>query len=172
MKFKILITLTILLLISACKKTQDAQAEPETEIKDPRGISEKSIADLKYTEYALDPKTEKAIESWSEYFDLENHVNNIKKGDLGFFYDNDKNILTLLRDLKKDIPEAVNSDATMARVSSIETHLYKLNSLANLDSGTKKELLLAIEDFLKSFSNLNFQMNQKIEADNINIVRP
>ena len=172
MKFKILITLTILLSISACKKTQDTEPEIESEQTDPRKVPEKSIAELKYTEYALDAKTEKAIEAWPEYFQLEDHVNNIKKGDLGFFYDNDKNIKTLVKDLKTNIPKAVNSDATMARISSIETHLYKLKSLANLESTNKEELILSIKDFLESFSNFNFQMNQKIEADNIIINKP
>lgn len=172
MTFKILITLSILLSFSACKKTQDTDVEIEIEETTSQNLSEKSITQLKYVEYALDTKTEKAIEDWAEYFQLETHINNVKKGDLGFFYDNDKNIKTLLRDLKKDIPEEVNSDATLARISALETHLYKLKSLANLESTSKDELLLTIKDFLISFSNFNFQMNQKIEADGINIAKP
>lgn len=66
----------------------------------------------------------------------------------------------------------MNSDATLARISALETHLYKLKSLANLESTSKDELLLTIKDFLISFSNFNFQMNQKIEADGINIAKP
>ncbi|MCL5127479.1 hypothetical protein [Algibacter sp. L4_22] len=172
MKFKILIVLSILLLFSACKKVQDTEVETQTEETTSQDLSEKNIAKLKYIEYALDAKTQKAIQDWQEYFQLETVINNVKKADLTFFYDNDKNIKTLLRDLKKDIPKEVNSPATLARISALETHLYKLKSLSNLDSTSKKELLLTIKDFLKSFSNLNFQMNQKIEADNINIIKP
>lgn len=172
MKFKILITLSILLSFSACKKTQETEEDTQTEKPNPQELTEKSISKLKYIEYGLDSRTEKAIQDWAEYFQLEGHVNNVKKGDLGFFHDNEKNINTLLKDLKKDIPEAVNSDATLARISALETHLYKLKSLANLESTKKEELLLNIRDFLNSFSNFNFQMNQKIEADHINIVKP
>ena len=172
MTCKILITLSVLLSFSACKKTQDAEAETKTEETISQNLSEKSITELKYVEYALDAKTEKAIAEWQEYFQLETVINNVKKADLTFFYDNDKNIKTLLRDLKKDIPKEVNSDATLARISALETHLYKLKSLSNLESTDKNELLSTIKDFLISFSNFNFQMNQKIEADNINIVKP
>jgi len=172
MKFKILIVFSILLSISACKKT--AETEIDTEIEEPStlGLSEKNIGKLKYIEYALDEKTEKTIEDWQEYYQLETVINNVKKADLTFFYDNDKNIKTLLKDLKKDIPDAVNSNATMARIIALETYLYKLKSLSNLDTTDKNDLLLSVKDFLISFSNLNFQMNQKIEADNINIEKP
>ena len=172
MKFKVLIALSVLLSFSACKKTQETEAEVQTEVTDVLELSEKNIAKFKYIEYALDVKTEKAIEDWQEYFQLETVINNVKKADLAFFYDNDKNIVTLLKDLKKEIPKEVDSDATMARIVALETYLYKLKSLSNLDTTDKQELLLSVKDFLISFSNLNFQMNQKIEADNINISRP
>ncbi|MDN3665252.1 hypothetical protein ACFFU1_03350 [Algibacter miyuki] len=172
MKLKLIITLSILLSFVACKKTQDADTEVVTEEKISQDITEKAISKLKYIEYALDIKTKKAIEDWQEYFQLETVINDVKKADLTFFYDNDKNIKKLLRDLVKDIPEAVNSPSTIARIAALETHLYKLKSLSNLSTTSKKELLLAIQDFLKSFSNLNFQMNQKIEADGIIILKP
>jgi len=172
MKFKILIVFSILLFISACKKTTETEIDTETEETSTLGLSEKNIGKLKYIEYALDEKTEKTIEDWQEYYQLETVINNVKKADLTFFYDNDKNIKTLLKDLKKDIPDAVNSNATMARIMALETYLYKLKSLSNLDTTDKNDLLLSVKDFLISFSNLNFQMNQKIEADNINIEKP
>lgn len=172
MKFKILIALSALLSFSACKKTQDTPEEIQEEVTDVLDLSEKNIAKFKYIEYALDVKTEKTIEDWQEYFQLETVINNVKKADLAFFHDNDKNIVTLLKDLKKNIPKEVNSDATMARIVALETYLYKLKSLSNLDTTDKKELLLSVKDFLISFSNLNFQMNQKIEADNIQILKP
>jgi len=172
MKFKILIVFSILLSISACKKTTETEIDTPTEETSTLGLSEKNIGKLKYIEYALDEKTEKTIEDWQEYYQLETVINNVKKADLTFFYDNDKNIKTLLKDLKKDIPEAVNSNATMARIIALETYLYKLKSLSNLDTTDKNDLLLSVKDFLISFSNLNFQMNQKIEADNINIEKP
>ncbi|WP_147677256.1 hypothetical protein [Algibacter pacificus] len=171
MKFKILIVLSILFSFLACKKAVDTQIE-QIEAPNTLGVSKKSISKLKFVEYALDARTEKMIEDWQEYFQLETVINNVKKADLSFFYDNDKNIKTLLKDLKKNIPEGVNSNATMARITALETYLYKLKSLSNLDTTNQNELLLCIKDFLKSFSNLNFQMNQKIEADNIIIDKP
>ena len=54
----------------------------------------------------------------------------------------------------------------------METKFLKLESLVNLSTTSKTELIANIQDFLIAFSNLNLQMNKKIENDNIIIERP
>lgn len=128
-------------------------------------ITESDISKLKFLEYGLDIKTEKAIESWEKYKELEDITAKLKKGDLTFFKDNSEAIKTFLKEFKEKIPDTLNTPSVEARVTALETKLYKLESLANLSTTTKEELSFTIKEFLESLSNLNLQMNKKLEKD-------
>ena len=168
MSIKIFSILTVLLLFISCKKTQETTPE-ETEKQQSKNVTEKDISKLKYTEYALDSKTEVIIKDWQEYYQLKDIIDNVKKGDLSFFYDNEDTIQILIKKIKETIPTDIISDGILARLLVLETKLLKLKSLSNLSTTSKQELLNTIEEFLVAFSNVNFQMNKKVEFDNQNI---
>lgn len=172
MRIKSLIILSFLVLFSACKKTQEVTTETQTEQDKSKEITEQDITKLRYVEYILDSKTEDIVKDWAEYLQLEGVFNNLKKGDLVFFIDNTKAIQLLLRDLKQNIPRPLNSESILSRILVLETKTYKLESLANLSTTSKKELLENIKEFFVSFSNLNFQMNKKTEFDSRDIEKP
>tara|TARA_R110002050_G_scaffold298611_1_gene462224 strand:- start:1110 stop:1619 length:510 start_codon:yes stop_codon:yes gene_type:complete len=169
MKIKILV-LSLITILMSCKKTQDDTLLEHKNVS--KEITEKDLSKLDFIEFTLDVKTKKAIENWQEYHQLQDVITNVKKGDLSFFSDNKEGIKTLFKDLLLNIPDQVNNDATLARIVALETKLYKLESLSNLSTTSKEELSLVIQEFLESFSNLNFQMNKKIEKDNQNIEKP
>lgn len=138
------------------------------------GLTEKELSKLDYVEFALDSRTSKVIDDrgWEAYYQVLEVVTNVKKGDLSFFNDNDEAITLLLDELKESVPNQLNKPATLARIRAFETKLYKLESLSNLHTTTKKELTDTIKEFLVAFSNLNFQMNKRIEKDMQKILKP
>ncbi|MBJ6366750.1 hypothetical protein [Snuella sedimenti] len=171
MTIKRLSILCLFFIILSCKKTTDNnQASAEIEIIDEE-ITESEISKLNYTEFTLDSKTQTAIKSWTEYYQLQDHITNIKKGDLSFFNDNES-IESFLKKFKETIPAKVDTPAILARITAFETKLYKLQSLSNLNTTKKPELLKTIKEFLEAFSNLNLQMNKKLEIDSHNIQKP
>ena len=172
MRIKALVILSFLILISACKKTQDETGEDQIEQNKSQEITEQDISKLKYVDYILDSKAVTIVEDWQEYLQLEDIIANIKKGDLAYFKDNDKVIQLLLKELKQNIPEALKSESISSRILVLETKTLKLESLSNLSSTSKTELIQNIKEFLVSFSNLNFQINKKIEFDNRSIEKP
>lgn len=172
MYIKPLVILSFLVLFSACKNTQEDTTEDQMEQNKGQDITEQDVAKLKYIEYALDPKTEEIIQDWPDYKQIEEVVANIKNGDLSFFNDNEKAIQLLLKDLKENIPEPLNSSSIVARMLVLETKILKLESLANLSTTSKEELLETIKEFFVSFYTLSFQMNKKVEFDNRSIERP
>ena len=167
---------TILVLLISCKKTEDKNQEEESKVKTEKIInselSAKDIANLKITEYALDPQTAQQIEDWHAFDKLQEVIENVKQADLNFFYNDDESVESLINNLKNQMPKSIRSEATQARVLAVETQLLKLKSLSNLSTTKKPELLASIEGLLKSFSNFNFQMNAKVEADNIIVNKP
>lgn len=173
MNIKLLSIISIFIILTSCKKTEENIAIDTTITENTnQELSENDISKLDYLDFGLDEKTERVIENWQEYYQLQDVVNNVKKGDLGFFKNNEEIIKTLLTDLKKNIPAPVNTSATLARIQVLETKIYKLESLSNLDTTTKDELNSTIKEFLVSISNLNFQMNKKLEKDSQNIQKP
>lgn len=165
MKIKILIVLSVLIMFFSCKKTTtiNKNIKEETLTK----LSEKEISKLNYIEFALDSRTEKIIKTpgWKAYYEVQDIITNVKKGNLSFFNDNSEAIAELLKALKNDIPSKLNQSATIARITALETKMYKLESLVNLSTTDKKELKSIIKEFFEAFSNLNFQMNKKIENE-------
>ncbi|MFV0565827.1 MAG: hypothetical protein ACK5NB_08350 [Flavobacteriaceae bacterium] len=168
---KLLIIFSLCLLTTACKNTQDnTDIDATTNTQD---LTEKDIAKLKYTDYILDDKTEKTVTDWAQYHQLQEVINNIKKGDLSYFNDNEKTITDLFKDLKQHTPETLKTDAITVRITAFETQFYKLGNLSVLSSTSKQQLQATIKDVLIAFSNLNLQMNKKMEADHYNsITRP
>lgn len=171
MKIKVLVTLSLITMVMSCKNIQEDTTENYTDNNGEK-ITEKELSNLDIIEFTLDVKTKKAIENWEEYNQLQEVVKNVKKGDLSFFIDNTEVIKTLFKDLLKNIPSEVNTNATLARIVALETKLYKLESLYNLSTTSKEELSTVIKEFLQSFSNLNFQMNKKLEKDYNDIEKP
>ena len=172
MKIKFLSVLCVLLLMVSCKKNQDPSLLVEDKPVDTQKIKAKDIAKIRYTDYILDSRAGDSIVNWMAYKQLHDVVNKLKKADLTFFKENEKSVKELVRDLKQTIPVTVNNNAILARIKALETQLLKLESLYNLSTTTKPELIDNIQAFLVAFSNLNLQMNKKIEADNMIIERP
>ncbi|MFI1771151.1 hypothetical protein [Thalassobellus citreus] len=172
MNIKFLTALSLFVIFFSCKQKEETNLEDNKDNTTISGISEKDISKLNYIEFTLDEKTEKAIEDWNEYKELQIIVTNVKKGDLSYFDNEEDPIKELMKNAKQTIPSIVNTDPIIARITVLETKLYKLEDVSTLLSTSKKELLESIKEFLESFSNLNFQMNKKIENDNQNIEKP
>ncbi len=170
MNIKFLSIVSIFILISSCKKTEENNPVNTVE-NTSQELSKNEISELDYLDFVLDEKTEQAIENWEEYYQIQDAITNVKEGDLVFFNEKET-IKTLLTDLRKNIPESVNTPATLARIQVLETKIYKLESLSNLSTTSKETLKSSIKEFLVSFSNLNFQMNKKLEKDSNNIQKP
>lgn len=172
MRIKTSIILGLLMIFFSCKKDQQSNTRDNAGDHESKEITEKDISKIDYIEFALDLKTDDAIKDWVHYYELQDVITNIKKGDLSFFTDNDEAIKTLLKELKIGIPKEINAPSILARITALETKLYKLESLSNLSTTSKKELIATVKDFLVVFSNFNFQINKKIEHDNQKIEKP
>ncbi|MBP0902746.1 hypothetical protein ACFSKN_06980 [Mariniflexile gromovii] len=172
MKTKFLSILCVLVISISCKKKQDLSELANNKNTDSLEIKQKDISKIRYTDYILDSRAQQAIIHWEAYRQVQKIVEEVKRGDLGFLRNNSKEVKELLLNLKQDIPLEVNSSSILSRITALETKLLKLESLTNLTTTSKEELLNNIQDFLVAFSNFNLQMNKKIENDNIIIEKP
>lgn len=164
--------LGFLLLLLSCSQNRQESNTKNTKEEQGDFLSKEDVASLKYVEYVLDTKTEKEHSNWQKYNELETLVNDVKNANLSFFKDNKDVLKSFLEDLKSTTPEKINTPAIQARLKIIETMSYKLEDQLVLSQPKKDEILLVIKEFLEAFSNLNFQINKKLERDSQNIQKP
>jgi len=169
----ILLSSLILFLNSSCDKTSQSSENNLEEVSSEKlKVNANDISQLKYTEFALSNLSEKSTEDWLKFQELQEEIVILKKGDLSFFKDEKTILQSFFKDLKVEIPESLNINSILVRLSVLETTILKLEGTSKI-SNVKKELLLnAIKKVLVAYSNVILQINKKFEKDSQNIQKP
>ena len=140
----------------------------EQEIK----ITAKAIENFKYTDYALSAESEEALSNWDKYQELAIQLSYLKKADLSFF-NGDKEVLKkFIGEFISTTPQQFLTNPIMSRTAIIETTLLKLNENLTLDNIEGRDKLLSVKEVLIAFSNLNYQINKKLERDTFDKIQP
>lgn len=166
---KLLISFCLIICLISCGNEEASQKDQEIALPT---LSKQQIQKFDYTEYLLDAKVKIITRNWIKYNELESIITNLKQADLYYFKENQEILTALINDLKQTIPEQLNSPAIMSRLIALETKLYKLESVVNLSNSTPEDIMSSIKEVLVSFSNLNLQMNKKIERESQIIIKP
>lgn len=165
--------LVITLLFSSCKKESEvAVVDDGITAIDTLLLTKKDMKKITYQDIAIDAKANAVISNWQAYLDVANGIQNLSTPDFSFFTADVDLFNSTVKDLEETIPEAINTQAIKARVLVLKTMLLKFQEIEALKSSTKKEKLLAIRQVFFAQSNLNLQINKKIEKDNQTIVKP
>jgi cell division protein FtsB len=166
---KLLICFCLIISLVSCANEEANQNEQEVALLT---FSKQQIQNLNYTEYILDSKVKVITKNWIKYNELEGIIANLNQADLSYFKDNNEILEALIKDLKQSIPEQLNSPPILSRLIALETKLYKLESVVNLSNSTPDAIMSSIKEVLVAFSNLNLQMNKKIERESQKIIKP
>jgi hypothetical protein len=166
---KLLISFCLIISLVSCGNEETNQNRQEIVLPT---LSSQQIQKLNYTEYLLDSKVKVITKNWIKYNELEGVITNLKQADLSYFKDNNEILEALIIDLKQSIPESLNSPPIMSRLIALETKLYKLESVVNLSNATQENIMSSIKEVLVAFSNLNLQLNKKIERESQKIIKP
>ncbi len=172
MKF-IKLLLILAFLFTACNKDQkEIVVEDNTTVLDSLKITKKDISRLNYKDIGLDSKTNNVIADWQPYLNVANGVEKIKTPDFSFFNSDTDMFISTLRDLEETIPQEVNTNPIKSRILVLKTMLFKFQEIESLKTSTKKEKLTAIKQVFIAMSNLNLQINKKVEKDSQTIIKP
>lgn len=161
-----------LVFLSSCQDAQKQQNPENAEANVNQNLTEQELAKLKYTDYILDEKAESLMKNSSEYVQLKELISHVKQGDLSFFETSKETQKDLFKNLRQSLPTALNTESVLARILVLETKYHQLESISNLSTTTKSELLENVKEFVVAFSNLNLQMNKKMEFDSRSIEKP
>lgn len=173
MRFKLLFYSLLSIMIVSCKTdTQKVAIESTLDDKQSKTITKDEIENLKYNDYGLSNDAKKALNDWQKYQELNTQIEYLKTADLSFFKSDLTLISTFINDFRTEIPKAVSTNEINSRITVLETKMLKLNSLLLLDNMSKNEQLKGLKEVFVAFSNLNLQINKKLEFEANNIAKP
>ena len=103
------------------------------------------------------------LESWLNYTELAEYINQFNSNDFSSLIDNKKYLIRFFNGIKNTIPDVLNQPEISSRLTVIETDFLKLESMLSnfeISSDQKNKMVKRINN---SFSNLNFQIDKLIE---------
>lgn len=174
MNLKFFATCLLLVLVLSCKSEGQSEKSTETVKQDlnTSKVTANDIAALKYVDIDLGVSAKQAISDWQNFIEYRNQLTFLKSGDLSFFQGEKKVLIEFLVELKKDLPKSLDTQIIQARLTVLSTRVLELNGNLILENIDKKVLLGSIQSLLESNSNLNLQINKKLEFDQNNIFKP
>lgn len=174
MKVKYILGLLALIFIVSCgDKTSETLETGEAGIKqEMKKISTKAIENFKYNDYILSDDAKREVSDWSKFQELETQISFLKTADITFFTTEKDTLKKFLDILKVNIPENINTNPVNARITTLETKLFKLNNDLTLENYSVDSKMLSIKELLIANSNLIFVINKKLEFDKNDVGRP
>ena len=103
------------------------------------------------------------LESWLNYTELAEYINQFNSNDFSSLIDNKKYLIRFFNGIKNTIPDVLNQPEISSRLTVIETDFLKLESMLSnfeISPDQKNKMVKRINN---SFSNLNFQIDKVIE---------
>ena len=103
------------------------------------------------------------LESWLNYIELAEYINQFNSNDFSSLIDNKKYLIRFFNGIKNTIPDVLNQPEISSRLTVIETDFLKLESMLSnfeISPDQKNKMVKRINN---SFSNLNFQIDKLIE---------
>ncbi len=174
MKISIALINILFLTFVSCGDNPNAQkvSVEDTNDSEEQRISAQAVERLDYTEYALSGEAEAAVNTWEKYQEFAIQINYLKKADLSFFTSEDKLLEDFFAQLKTTIPPDLKTKPIESRLVILETKALKLRDNITLENIKISFQLNSIKEVLVAFSNLNLQINKKLEFDEYNKIQP
>ena len=172
MKIGLVVLNLVFLMLFNCNDEKEASTI-ETETKDKKNdITARAIENFNFTDYALSTDGEFVVADWGKYQELAIQIDYLKKADLSFFNGDKEPLKKFIEEFKAELPDHLSTYAIVSRVTITETALLKLNENLTIDNIEGNLKLMSVKEVLESFSNLNYQINKKLERDIYDKIQP
>lgn len=161
----VLLNLMFAILISCGDKNVTTEEDSADTNGRKSEISARVIEDFVFKDYVLSPNGEKEVAKWEKYQELAIQINYLRKADLSFFNGDKELLKKFIDEFINDLPPEFDTKPIASRNAIIKTTLLRLNenlTIDNIDTDLKLE---SIKEVLIAFSNLNYQINKKLERD-------
>ena len=165
-------SILIFLLVLSCKNDDVAQKTSDISKKQEAFLTKETISALKFNDYLLDAKASVLASEWKSYQTITSEIEQIKNLNFDFFKKEKDVFDTTFKEFQTNIPESLNTQPIKARALVLETHMYRLKDELGFKKKLFKSDLKYVKEVLVAFSNLNLQINKKLEKEAQIIIRP
>ncbi|WP_375239860.1 hypothetical protein [Aurantibacter sp.] len=162
----------VFFLISSCIDNSKKETEENTSLVKKEVLTKGLISKLKFNDILLDKPAKVLVEEWKSYTAIDQAILNIKDLNFSFFTEQEDIFNSTLLELKTTIPENIDSQPINARVLVLQNQLYRFQEELKIKKQLEKDDLIFIKDVFVAFSNLNLQINKKLEKEEQQIIKP
>jgi hypothetical protein len=156
----------------SCINNSDKEIVKETTVIQKDILTKGLISKLKFNDILLDKSAKVIIEEWKSYTAIDKAIIDIKSLKFTFFTEQEDIFRSTLLELKTTIPEAIDSQPIKARILVLQNQLYRFQEELKIKKQLKKEDIIFIKEVFVAFSNLNLQINKKLEKEAQQIIKP
>ncbi len=135
-------------------------------------LTKEMIANINFTDILLDDKAKLYAQNWTSYNSIAQAINEIKELKCDFFKSDNIEFDTTFKELNTSIPEVFNSESVKARLLVLKTRLYRLKDELSFSPTLNTSQTVFIKEIFVAFSNLNLQINKKLEKEAQQIIKP
>ncbi|MFC0603307.1 hypothetical protein [Winogradskyella pulchriflava] len=160
-----LLNICFLVLISCDNNKANGEVVDNENTNKKTLITAKAIENFNYSDYVLSTDGETAVADWEKYQEFAIQISYLKKADLSFFNGDKELLKKFIEELKAGLPKNLETNPIVSRVAIIETTTLRLNENLRLDNISDQDKLKSVKEVVVAFSNLNYQINKKLERD-------
>ncbi|MBF8151519.1 hypothetical protein ITJ86_16570 [Winogradskyella sp. F6397] len=174
MNIRLVLLFLSCLMVLSCNEDTNTTKDLETSenTSQNKKITAKTIEAITYEDYALSSEAEAEVVTWERYHELATQLSYLKKADFSFFNGDIDLLKKFIKEFDAQMPSQFRTNPIISRNAIIETELLKLNENLTIDNISRDEKLLNIKALFISFSNLNYQINKKLEDDFYSKIQP
>lgn len=166
MKLKLFFISVLSLFLFKCEDDKATSEGEESNNKPKKSIiTEEAIESFEYTDYVLSTEGETAVSDWDKYQELSIQINYLRKADISFFNGDKELLQKFVQEFRLGIPKDLKTNPIISRVAIIETAILRFSDNLTLDNIPDQDKLNSVKEVLVAFSNLNYQINKKLERD-------
>jgi hypothetical protein len=162
----------LFILALSCKKEDTALKTKNSSNKKEALLTKEDIASIKFKDYLLDSKASILTSEWKSYQTISAEIEKIKSLNFDFFKKEKDIFNTTFKEFQTNIPEGLNAQPIRARALVLETHMYRLRDELGFKKKLYKSDLKYVKEVFVALSNLNLQINKKLEKEAQIIIKP
>jgi len=169
--FKYNILFICLLLLNCKKEVKKVDVVEQIKTQD-KAVKKEDINTLKFDDILLDRSAKKITQDWKAYNTISDAIEAIKELKFNFFIEQEDLFKTTVTELRTIVPEELDTPPIKARLLVMQNDLLRFQEELKIKKQLTKDDLVFIKAVFVSFSNLNLQINKKLEKEAQLIIKP
>jgi hypothetical protein len=155
----------VFLAFCSCKDNGKSILKTNNLASDYKPLTSSMISEINFTDILLDENAKLDAQNWTSYKSLAQALSEIKELNYDFFKSDNIEFDTTFKELNTNIPEAFNSQSVKARLLVLQTRLYRFKDELSFNPTLNTSHTVFIKEIFVAFSNLNLQINKKLEKE-------